>query len=147
MLGRILGKDIAHYVKEHRVLLVCAIILTAIASFFVVVPAVLLQPFIDEGMKSGSDPTTWKITWFAFKTGSFFPLHRTQLVLVENITPNLLLLLLTFIAFLSVLFMSIAIYFSQLAAASFSNRAIRVWVSPIFLSSSTRSFFISSMRL
>jgi ATP-binding cassette, subfamily B, bacterial MsbA len=125
MLERILGKDIASYVKDHRGFLVCAIILTAISSLFVVVPAYLLQPFIDEGMKTGSDPVSWKIPWLDFGTGSIFTWHRTELVVVKEIAPNLLLLLLTAIAFVSVIFKSLTNYLGQLAAAAFSNRAVK----------------------
>ncbi|MFC1866642.1 ABC transporter ATP-binding protein [Thermodesulfobacteriota bacterium] len=125
MLDRILGKDIAFYVRRHRGLVACAIVFTAISALFTVVPAYLLQPFVDEGMKSGSDPAAWKIPWVAFKSGSVFSWYRTELVLAENISPNLLLILLTFLAFLSILFKSITTYISQLAATAFSNRAIR----------------------
>jgi subfamily B ATP-binding cassette protein MsbA len=125
MLERILGKDIASYVKDHRSFLVCAIILTAISSLFVVVPAYLLQPFIDEGMKTGSDPVSWKIPWLDFGTGSIFTWHRTELVVVKEIAPNLLLLLLTSIGFVSVIFKSLTNYLGQLAAAAFSNRAVK----------------------
>lgn len=125
MLERILGKDIASYVKDHRGFLVCAIILTAISSLFVVVPAYLLQPFIDEGMKTGSDPVSWKIPWLDFGTGSIYTWHRTELVVVKEIAPNLLLLLLTAIGFVSVIFKSLTNYLGQLAAAAFSNRAVK----------------------
>ena len=50
MLDFILGKDIASYVKRHRKLVVCSLVLTAISSLFVVVLAYLLQPFVDEGI-------------------------------------------------------------------------------------------------
>jgi subfamily B ATP-binding cassette protein MsbA len=125
MLERILGKDIASYVKEHRGFLVCAIILTAISSLFVIIPAYLLQPFIDEGMKTGSDPVSWKIPWLDFGTGSIFTWHRTELVVVKEIAPNLLLLLLTAIGFVSVIFKSLTNYLGQLAATAFSNRAVK----------------------
>ncbi|MBW1806063.1 MAG: ABC transporter ATP-binding protein [Deltaproteobacteria bacterium] len=125
MLDRILGKDIAFYIRAHRALVVCAIILTAISALFVVVPAYLLQPFVDEGMKSSTDPAVWKIPWVTFESGSFLSWHRTDLVLVEDISPNRLLILLTIIAFLSVLLKSITIYLGQLAATAFSNRAIK----------------------
>jgi len=59
ILDSILGKDIASYVRSHRTLVFCAIFLTALSSFFVVVPAYLLQPFVDEGMKAGSDPVSF----------------------------------------------------------------------------------------
>jgi len=125
MLDRILGKNIAFYVRGHRGLVVCAILLTTISALFVVVPAYLIGPFVDEGMKTGSDPVAWKIPWVAFESGSSVPWHRTELILVDNISPNRLLILLTIIAFFSVFLKSISIYFSQIAAAAFSNRAIR----------------------
>lgn len=125
MLDRILGKDIAFYVRAHRGLVFVSILLTAVSAIFVVVPAYLLQPFVDEGMKTGSDPVTWKIPWIVFDFQSGLSWHRTELVLVDGVSPNRLLILLTFVAFLSVLFKSITIYFSQLAAAAFSNRAIK----------------------
>lgn len=125
MLDIILGKDIAFYVKRHKRLVAVAILLTAVSSFFVVVPAYLLQPFIDEGMKMGNEPTTWAIPWLTLEQGSFFKWHRTDLVLVKGISPNRLLVLLTMVAFFSVLFKSITSYLSQLAAVAFSNRAIK----------------------
>lgn len=125
MLERILGKDIAFYVRGHRVFLFCAIIFTAISSIFVVIPAYLLQPFVDEAMKTGTDPVSWKIPWMDFGSGSILSWHRTELVLIKEISPNLLLVILALIAFLSILFKSISLYISQLAAAAFSNRAIK----------------------
>lgn len=125
MLERILGKEIAFYVKAHRGLVVLALLLTAVSAVFVVVPAYLLQPFVDEGMKTGSDPAAWKIPWVAFQWESGISWHRTELTLIENISPNRLLVILTFVAFFAVLFKSITLYFSQLAAAAFSNRAIK----------------------
>jgi subfamily B ATP-binding cassette protein MsbA len=124
MLDRILGKEIAAYVRAHRGLVVISVVLTAFSALFVVIPAYLLQPFVDEGMKSGSDPATWKIPWVVLDFSSGFSWHRTELVLVDGVSPNQLLILLTFVAFLSVLFKSITMYLSQLAAAAFSNRAI-----------------------
>jgi subfamily B ATP-binding cassette protein MsbA len=123
MLEKILGKDIAVYIKAHRLLIAVAIILTALAAIFTVIPAYLLQPFIDEGMSSGADPVEWRIPWLAFHPPLSF--ERTDLVLATGISPNRLLILLTGVAFLSILFKSITIYFSELSAAAFSNRAIR----------------------
>ncbi len=124
MLERILGEDIGHYVREHKGLVITAIVLTAISAFFVVVPAYLLQPFVDEGMKPGSEPATWKIPWVSFGD-SLFDVERTERVIVEEVSPNRLLILLTLVAFVSVLFKSLTLYLSQLSAAAFSNRAIR----------------------
>jgi subfamily B ATP-binding cassette protein MsbA len=123
MIEKILGKDIALYIKGHRFLIAVAIILTALAAIFTVIPAYLLQPFIDEGMKSTSDPVAWKIPWLSVHSPLSF--ERTDRVLVTGVSPNRLLMLLTGVAFISVLFKSITIYFSELSAAAFSNRAIR----------------------
>ena len=125
MLNRILGKDIARYVRAHRSLVFCSLVLTAISALFVVLPAYLLQPFVDEGMKTGSDPVTWKIPWVVLDFSSGLSWHRTELVLVDGISPNRLLILLTFVAFLSILFKSIAIYFGELAAVAFSSKAVK----------------------
>jgi len=125
MLDRILGKEIAFYVRAHRGLVACSLVLTALSALFVVIPAYLLQPFVDEGMKTGSDPATWKIPWLVLDFSSGLSWHRTELVLVDGISPNRLLILLIFVAFLSVLFKSITVYFSQIVAAAFSNRAIK----------------------
>lgn len=125
MLDFILGKDIASYVKRHRGLVVCSLLLTAVSSLFVVVPAYLLQPFVDEGMKTGPDPVVWKIPWIAFDSGSWLSWHRTELVLMDGISPNSLLMLLMLVGFLSVIIRSVTIYLGGLAAAAFSNRAVR----------------------
>ena len=102
LLNRILGQEIAFYVKAHRRLVFCSLLLTAISALFVVVPAYLLQPFVDEGMKAGADLATWKIPWVAIDFSAGFSMRRTDLVLVENVSSNRLLVLLTFVAFLSV---------------------------------------------
>ncbi|MBC8456760.1 MAG: ABC transporter ATP-binding protein, partial [Deltaproteobacteria bacterium] len=125
MLDFILGKDIASYVKRHRGLVICSIVLTAVSSLLVVIPAYLLQPFIDEGMKTGSDPVAWKIPWITFQSGSWLSWQRTDLTLVDGISPNNLLIILTFVAFVSIFFKSIAIYLSGISAAAFSNRAVK----------------------
>ena len=125
MLERILGKDLAFYVRAHRELLIISLCLTAVSALLVVIPAYLLQPFIDEGMKSSSDPASWKIPWVVFRWDDGLSWERSEIVLVAGISPNRLLVILTFVAFLSVLLKSVTIYLSQLAAAAFSNRAIR----------------------
>ncbi len=123
MLDRILGHDIAIYAKAHRGLIVVAIILSAISALFVVIPAYLLQALIDEGMKSTSDPVAWRIPWLIFTPP--FSFEKTELVLITGISPNRLLILLSVVAFLSVVFKSITRYLGELAGAAFSNRAIK----------------------
>jgi subfamily B ATP-binding cassette protein MsbA len=125
MLARILGKDLAYYVKAHRGLLFLSLALTAGSALFYVVPVYILQPFIDEGMKTGSSPASWKIPWIVVHFKGGLSWQRTERVIIENISPNRLLIILSFLAFFSMLIRSIARYFSQLAAAAFSNRAMR----------------------
>lgn len=125
MLDFIIGKEIAAYVRRHRGMVVTALILMAISSLFVVVPAYILQPFIDEGMKTGSMPVAWKIPWVQLEPGTWFSFKRTELTVVEGITPNRLLVLLTLVAFVAVFCRSVTTYFGGLAAAAFSNRAVK----------------------
>jgi subfamily B ATP-binding cassette protein MsbA len=132
MLNFILGKEIASYVRLHSGLVVCAVVLAAISTLLVVIPAYLIQPFVDEGMKSGPDPVTWKIPWIAFDSGSWLSWHRTERVLVENISPVSLLVLLMLVAFTSVLCKSITVYMGNLSAAAFSNRAVRSMRNDLF---------------
>jgi ATP-binding cassette, subfamily B, bacterial MsbA len=132
MLDRILGKEISHYVTAHKRLLACSLVLTAISALFVVVPAYLLQPFIDEGMKVGSDPVSWKIPWLSFHSWNPFAWQKTSLTLIDSVSPNRLLMLLTLVAFVSVIVRSASTYFSQLSAAAFSNRAVKAIRSELF---------------
>jgi len=125
MLDFILGKEITAYVRRHRGMVICSLVLMAISSVFVVVPAYLLQPFVDEGMKTGSAPVAWKIPWIQFDAGSWFSFKRTELSIVEGITPNRLLAILTLVAFVAVFIKSITTYFGGLSAAAFSNRAVK----------------------
>jgi ATP-binding cassette, subfamily B, bacterial MsbA len=125
MIDLILGKEIASYVRRHRGMVICALVLMAISSLFVVVPAYLLQPFVDEGMKTGSAPVTWKIPWIQLDAGSWFCWKKTEVTIVEGITPNRLLALLTLVAFVSIFIKSVTTYFGGLSAAAFSNRAVR----------------------
>jgi ATP-binding cassette, subfamily B, bacterial MsbA len=125
MLERILGKDLAYYVKSHRGLLVIALVLTAVGALFSVIPVYIVQPFVDEALKASSSPASWKIPWVELNFHGGFSWKRTDLVLIENISSNRLLIILSFAAFLSMLISSVARYFSQLLATAFSNRAIR----------------------
>ncbi len=94
-------------------------------ALFVVIPVYLIQPFIDEGMKSGIDPATWKIPWLTLHFEGGFSWKRTEFVLLDRVSPNRLIIVLGSIAFLSMLIKSVIGYFSELASSAFSNRAIR----------------------
>jgi ATP-binding cassette, subfamily B, bacterial MsbA len=125
MLERILGKEIAAYVKRHRGMVMIALALMIVASLFQVVPVYLLQPFVDEGMKTGAAPVAWKIPWFTFDGDSIFAIKRTDVTVIKNISPNRLLVLLTLVAFVSIFIKSLTTYLAGLAAASFSNKAVK----------------------
>lgn len=125
MLSYILGDEINSYIRPHIKMVLCAIILTIISTIFVFIPAFLLQPFIDEGMKTGQDPVSWKIPWIIFESGSWLSWQRTEKVLIENISPNKLLMILTLVGFISVLCKSLTIYLSELSAAAFANQAVK----------------------
>ncbi len=125
MLDRILGKEIASYVKRHRGMVAAAVALMIVASLFQVVPVYLLQPFVDEGMKTGTAPVAWKIPWFAFEGDSLFSVKKTEVTVIGNISPNRLLVLLTLVAFVSIFIKSLTTYLAGLAAASFSNKAVK----------------------
>jgi subfamily B ATP-binding cassette protein MsbA len=124
MFKSLLGERIARYAKDHRRLIVYSLILSLFSSLFVVIPAYLLQPFLDKGMGMGSGPVTWKIPWISFGQEGLFSWHRTERVLLENVSSNHLLVVLTLVAFVAVFLNSIADYFSKLAAVDFSNRVI-----------------------
>jgi len=132
MLDYILGKDLARYVRAHKGLLICSLVLTAVSALFVVIPVYLIQPFIDEGMKTGSDPVTWKVPWVSFQFDGGFSWHRTEMVLVDQISPNRLVLVLAFVAFLSMFLKSVLTYISELTSAAFANRAIRTVRTELF---------------
>jgi subfamily B ATP-binding cassette protein MsbA len=125
MFKSLLGDQIARYAKAHRRLIVWSLILSLLSSLFVVIPAYLLQPFVDKGMAMGSGPVTWKIPWVSFGQGGLFSWHRTELILLENVSPNHLLVVLTLVAFVAVFLNSVTGYLSKLAAVAFSNRVIR----------------------
>ena len=125
MINLILGKEIGKYVSQHKSLVFCAILFTVLSSLFIVIPAYLLQPFVDQGMQMGSDPVTWKIPWITLEPDSWLSWRKTELVVVENISPNKLLILLSIIAFVSVLLKSVTSYLSGLSATAFSNRAVK----------------------
>ena len=125
MLKVILGKDLARYVKAHRGLLIASLVLTGLSALFVVIPVYLIQPFIDEGMKTGTDPVTWKIPWLTVHLDGGLSWKKTEIVLLERVSSNRLVMVLGTIAFISMLLKSLIGYFSDLASAAFSNRAIR----------------------
>jgi len=144
MLDLILGKDIAGYVRQHRLLITCAMTFTIISAIFSLIPVYYIKPFIDEGMmKSTSETLPFTIPWLAFKSDSIFSLRIIDRVLLDNISNFYFLVILCVVTFVSMLFKSITAYISQLAASAFSNRAIKSMRIDLFnkLISLSQSFF------
>jgi subfamily B ATP-binding cassette protein MsbA len=125
MFKSLLGEEIARYARLHRRLIAWSLLLSLFSSLFVVIPAYLLQPFVDKGMGMGTGPVTWKVPWLRIGQEGLFSWHRTDLVLLENVSSNHLLVVLTMVAFAAVFLNSVTGYLSKLAAVAFSNRVIR----------------------
>jgi subfamily B ATP-binding cassette protein MsbA len=115
LLEKILGKELAFYVKAHRSLVIISIILSGAAAILYVVPILLVQPFVDDAMKPGVETSS-----FSLPIGI-----QSEWVLVDNISPNRLLILLGSLVFISVLLRSITLYLGNLAAAAFSQKTIK----------------------
>ncbi|MCU0594567.1 MAG: ABC transporter ATP-binding protein, partial [Desulfobacterota bacterium] len=119
MLKRILGKDLAGYVMAHRGLLIISLVLTGVSAVFMVIPVYLLQPFIDEGMKTGTDPVSWKIPWVTIHMEGGLSWNKTEIVLLDGVSSNRLVSVLGAIAFFFMLLRSVLSYLSELASAAF----------------------------
>ena len=114
LLDKILGKEIAFYVKAHQSLVFISIILAGATAILSVIPILLVQPFVDEAMKTGLETSSFSLPIWS----------QTEWILIDNISPNRLLILLSSLAFFSVLLKSITLYLGNLAAAAFSQRTI-----------------------
>ena len=131
MIDKILGKDIGKYVKKHYLLMACTIMPAIITAMLAVIPVILTESFIDDGMmKSDVEPsslesTELESTEILGKKGSFFIKMLASYNIIENPTPNKIMVILAIIATISVIFKSITTYFCELSAAAFSNRAIK----------------------
>ncbi len=85
-----------------------------------------LQRLLEEKTGEKAPKTTeFKIPWIRYKSGSIIPFERTDKILLEDISFKWFLVILSVVAFISMLCRSITAYFSHLAATAFSQRAIR----------------------
>ena len=125
MLDIILGKEIAKYIKKYKLLILCAVLPACIASFLSVVPAEILPSLVDKGMAKDTEPVSLSIKLPVWDPDSSFPIKLENRNFFEDTTPNSLLILISIIFLISTIFKSITIYMSRIAAAAFSNRAIR----------------------
>ena len=125
MLEKILGKEISKYLKKYKLLILCAILPACIASIMAVVPAEILPSLVDKGMSTETEPVSLTIKVPVWDSDSSFPIKLENREFVKDTTPNSLLILVSIIFLISTIFKSITIYMSRMAAAAFSNRAIR----------------------
>jgi ATP-binding cassette, subfamily B, bacterial MsbA len=179
MLNKILGEDIAFYVKKQQLLIALSIVLTVISTIFAVIPVALIEPFVDNSMiisglgvsdkdqgnknalktlladktavtnvldnpdtaeptkeaiqtlladeakEKAPETTEFKIPWIKYKPGSTIPFERTNKIILKNISFKWFLIILSIVAFLSMLCKSITTYLSNLSATAFSQRAIK----------------------
>jgi subfamily B ATP-binding cassette protein MsbA len=128
MIDKILGKDIGKYVKKHYLLMVCTIMPAIITAMLAVIPIIITESFIDDGMMK-SDIATSSVesteTDTLGKSGSVAINILTRYNIIENPTPNMIMIVLAIIGAVAFFFKSVTTYFSELAAAAFSNRAVR----------------------
>ncbi|MBN1905956.1 MAG: ABC transporter ATP-binding protein [Deltaproteobacteria bacterium] len=135
MLDRLLGKEIAKYVRKYKLLMLCAILPACIAAILSVAPAEILPSFIDnmtkdmskdisEGVPQDNEPVPFTLKLPVWDKDASFPIKLKKIEIIEGKTPNSLLILLSLFIFISVIVRSFALYLSELAAAAFTNRAI-----------------------
>ncbi|MFC1839020.1 ABC transporter ATP-binding protein [Thermodesulfobacteriota bacterium] len=155
MIDRVLGKDIGKYVKKHRLLMVGTIIPAIFTALLAVIPVIITESFIDDGMmKIGNELPVMESTEVALKTdtdsgvmeksvepseskpmeeakelfgepGSLIIDTLTKYNIIEDPSPNTIMITLAIIFALSVFLKSITTYICEMAAAAFSNRAIK----------------------
>jgi len=83
-----------------------------------------LERFLESKSTKEIDTNSIKIPWLEFRPGKFFP-HKTKRVVMDNLSTSSFLIILGVVAFFSMLFKSMSSYTGSLAAAAFSQRAIR----------------------
>ncbi len=135
MLDRLLGKEIARYVRRYKLLIFCAILPACVAAVLASAPAEMLPSFIDNMTKDMSkdmsqdisrnnEPVPFTIKLPVWDKDSSFPIKLVKVEIIEGKTTNSLLILLSFLIFISVIIRSFTLYLSELLAAAFTNRAI-----------------------
>ncbi|NLA74400.1 MAG: ABC transporter ATP-binding protein, partial [Deltaproteobacteria bacterium] len=94
-------------------------------------PAEILPSFIDnmaedisEEISNDNEPVPFTLKLPVWDKDASFPIKLVKVDIIEGKTSNSLLVLLSFLIFISVIIRSFALYFSELSAAAFTNRAI-----------------------
>ncbi len=131
MLDRLLGKEIARYVRKYKFLIFCALLPVCFAALLAAAPTEILPSFIDNMTRDeakdtsrDNEPVSFSIKVPVWDIDSSFPIKLEKVEIMEGKTANSLLILLLFLLFISVIARSVALYLSELSAAAFTNRAI-----------------------
>jgi subfamily B ATP-binding cassette protein MsbA len=135
MLDRLLGKEIAGYVRKYKFLMLCAILPACIAAILSAAPTEILPSFIDNlsmdmskdvtrDTPKDNEPVPFTLKLPVWDKDSSFPIKLEKIEIIEGKTSNSLLILLSFLIFISVIVRSFTLYLSELTAAAFTNRAI-----------------------
>ncbi len=128
MIEKILGKDIGKYVRKHKKLMICSIIPAIITSLLSLIPVIITQTFLDDGMMKSSIAMSSAVSTeeeTLGKSSSFVLKLLTDYNLIDNPTPTMIMIMSGIIIIISVFFISITTSISELAAAAYSNRAIK----------------------
>lgn len=155
MIERVLGKDISKYVKKHRLLMALTIVPAIFTALLAVIPAILSESFIDDGMmkigvepsalespenvekidsdgsimESGIEPSALEsmqeTTELFGESGSLIINTLIKYNIIKDPSPNIIMITLAIIFAISVFLKSITTYICEMSAAAFSNRAIK----------------------
>lgn len=124
ILERILGKEISHYVKGHRSLVLGTLLFTTLASLFSVVPAYLLKPFVDIGMSVDPSNLTWEIPWIVLDERSPWGFQIMKRPILVGASQKTILFMLSLIAVCAVVVRSVCSYIGSLLGAKFSVKVV-----------------------
>lgn len=124
MLNKILGKEIAVFVKKHKILFYWSLVFTLLFSFFSMIPLLIIKTFIEIVLGSNAETVPLAIPWIAFGKGGISDYEIIKITLMDSISRVRFMGILLIIYAVSIIFKSISEYASGLFTAAFSNRAI-----------------------
>ena len=124
MLNRILGKEIAFYIKNSRGLLIWALLFTLLFTLFSMVPLYVIRE-VAKVLTGSNEFMPVTIPSISFVTESFPPVKITEINIIENVSRMHFLGLLLIVYAVSVLMKSFSEYIGGLFTAAFTHRAIK----------------------
>ncbi len=124
MLDRILGKELAFYIKDHRRLILAALFFTLIFTIVSMVPLYIIKMVIQVGVDYHKESIPVKIPWISYIAGGFPPFKITEITILQKIAPVHFLGILLVVYAVSVVIKSISEYTSGLLTAAFTHRSI-----------------------